>query len=148
MSNSLRGAPSGLAAAIEQAARQLTQTHDVRLKLHLEPIAKQLSAETEYNLLRIAQEAITNAVKHAGGSGVDVALENNEDRVRLMIRDDGHGFTDPDANPENNGHYGLLGMRERARQIGAQFSVQSEPGRGTTVSVVLPTKPSFANLPT
>jgi signal transduction histidine kinase len=144
----LRGAPYGLAAAIEQAAQQLAQTHDVRLRLHLEPVAKQLTAEIEYNLLRIAQEAITNALKHAGGSVVDITLESTADQLRLIVRDDGSGFAERGANTEHSGHYGLLGMRERARQIGGHFSLQSDSGSGTTVSVVLPTKPSLADLPT
>jgi signal transduction histidine kinase len=142
----LRGTPSGLAAAIEQAAQQLAQTHDMRLKLHLEPVVRQLPAETEYNLLRIAQEAIANSLKHSGGSVVDVTLENNPDEVQLTIRDDGRGFAPQEAGHETNGHYGLLGMRERARQIGAQFNLQSNSGRGTTVSVTLPTKRSTADL--
>jgi signal transduction histidine kinase len=144
----LRGASSGLAAAIEQAALQLAQTHDVRLKLHLEPVVKPLPTETEYNLLRIAQEAITNALKHAGAGVVDVTLENTADEVRLVVRDDGTGFTVPEANLENFGHYGLLGMRERARQIGARFELQTASGRGTTVYIAMPTKPKLADLHT
>ena len=143
----LRGTQSCLAASIEQAAQQMAQTHDLQLKLQLDPVAKRLSAETEYNLLRIAQEAIANAFKHSGGRVVDVALESTVDEVRLIVRDDGRGFAER-ADVETNGHYGLLGMRERARQIGAQLNVQSNSGRGTTIRVVLPTKPSLADLPT
>jgi ligand-binding sensor domain-containing protein/signal transduction histidine kinase len=143
----LRGAPSGLAAAIEQAAQQLAQTHDVRLKLHLDPVTKRLSTETEYNLLRIAQEAITNALKHSGASVVDVVLECTANEIRLIVRDDGSGFAEGEANLENCGHYGLIGMRERAHQIGAQFNLQSNSGRGTAVRVILPTRPSPADVP-
>ncbi len=141
----LRGARSSLAASIEQAAQQLAQVHDVRLKLKLDAVTKHLSAETEYNLLRIAQEAITNALKHSEGSVVNVVLESTADEVRLMVRDDGIGLTERDTNLGQIGHYGLLGMHERARQIGAQFSLQSTADRGTTVCVVLPTSPSLAD---
>ncbi len=144
----LRGDQAGLRSAIEQVAQQLAETHDVRLELHLDPVVKQLSTETEYNLLRIAQEAIMNALKHSGGSVVDVALESTAEEVRLIVHDDGNGFAKQEATPPNAGHYGLIGMRERARQIGADFSLQSNPGRGTTVRVVLPTKPSLADLTT
>ena len=143
----LRGAQSGLAASIEQAATQLAQTHDVRLKLRIEPIAPQLSAETEYNVLRIAQEAVLNALKHSGASVLDVALESTADEVRLMVRDDGSGFTEREANADNIGHYGILGMRERARQIGAALNLQSKLGRGTIVRLVLPIQASSVDLP-
>lgn len=145
----LRGAQSGLPAALEQTVQQLTQTQAVRLKLHVDPLPHQLSTETEYNLLRIAQEAIANALKHSSGSVVDVALENSAHEVRLIVKDDGRGFANgEDAESPGLGHYGLIGMRERARQIGAQFSLQSQPGRGTTVRVVLPTHPSTVDLAT
>ncbi|MCC7085442.1 MAG: hypothetical protein IT427_10585 [Pirellulales bacterium] len=144
----LRSAQSGLAAAIEQAARQLAQTHDMRLRLQLNSVAKQLSAEIEYNLLRIAQEAITNSLKHSGGSVVDVALESTADEIRLTVRDDGSGIVESETSLEHFGHYGLLGMRERARQIGAQLTLENNPGRGAAVRVVLPIKAALADLTT
>jgi signal transduction histidine kinase len=144
----LRGASSGLAASIEQAATQLVQTQDVHLELHLASTVKPLSTETEYNLLRVAQEALTNALKHSAATNVEITLQSTADEVRLIVRDNGVGFAEPEANLETLGHYGLLGMRERARQIGAKFNVQSSVGHGTTVCVVLPTRHSFADLPT
>jgi signal transduction histidine kinase len=144
----LRSAPSGLAAAIEQTSRQLAQTHDMRLVLKLEPIKSQLSAETEYNLVRIAQEAIMNSFQHSGGNMVEVALENTAHEIRLVVRDDGRGFAEPESELVSMGHYGLLGMRERARQIGAELFVQSHYGRGATIRVVLPTRPSLTHLAT
>lgn len=144
----LRGSLSGLKAAIEQTARQLAETHDLRLDLQLSPVATKLSAEAEYNLLRIAQEAITNAFKHhGGGSKVEVTLENTGNEVRLIVHDDGVGFIEPDQPSSHSGHYGLVGMRERARQIGAKFDLHSKPGHGTTVQVVLPTKLPLADTP-
>jgi signal transduction histidine kinase/ligand-binding sensor domain-containing protein len=142
----LRGASSGLAASIEQAAKQLTQTQDVRLELHLGSTVRPLSTETEYNLLRIAQEALTNALKHSAATSVEVTLQGTSDEVRLIICDDGVGFAEPEASLETLGHFGLLGMRERARQIGAKFHVQSRLGHGTTVCVVLPTRLSLTEL--
>ncbi len=144
----LRAAQSGLAAAIQQTAQQLSQTQDVRLKLHLDHVPQCLSAEVEYNLLRIAQEAISNAVRHSGGRMVDVALESSAEELRLTVRDDGHGFAAGEHELSELGHYGLIGMRERARQIGAEFNLQSQPGRGTTVRVVLPTQLSTVDLAT
>jgi signal transduction histidine kinase len=134
----LRGTQSGLAAAIGQSAQQLTQTQDVRLKLQLDSSPTSLSAETEYNLLRIAQEAIANSLKHSGARTIEVSLETTPRDVRLIVRDDGCGFENREHELSGLGHYGLIGMRERARQIGAAFDLESRPGRGATVRIVLP----------
>jgi ligand-binding sensor domain-containing protein/signal transduction histidine kinase len=132
----LRSGNSGLAAAIEQAARQITETKDVRLKLRLEKRPSGLPADVEYNLVRIAQEAVANSVKHSGARTVEVALEQDSKAVHLSVKDDGSGFAENGHG--KSGHYGLIGMKERATHIGADFDLASVPGRGTTVSVVLP----------
>lgn len=125
---------STLATALTQAARQVTQDKPVRLRLSLRPPANQLPPEIEYNLLRIAQEALTNAVKHAACRAIDLTLSTTEDMLHLAIADDGDGITAA-ANP---GHYGLVGMKERAAQIRATLDVESQPGSGTTIRVSLP----------
>jgi signal transduction histidine kinase/ligand-binding sensor domain-containing protein len=126
---------SGLGVSLAQAARQLTEAQDVRLKLSLSDDRKDLPADVAYNLLRIAQEAILNAVQHSGARTLHVTFESTRNRLRLLVNDDGSGFDDEGAAPV--GHYGLVGMRERAAQIGAQFELTSEPGRGTSVLVLL-----------
>jgi two-component sensor histidine kinase len=136
----LRGAPgsqSGLGSAIAQAARQITEAKDIRLKLELAQNARELPAEIEYNLLRIAQEAVSNSVKHSGARMIEVSLHSTADLVSLAIKDDGSGFG-LDAGGANSGHYGLIGMKERAAHIGAGIQIDSEPSRGTTILVMLP----------
>lgn len=135
---SARGEASGLAAAVAQAARQLTETHDVRLKLRLADSPPRLPADVEYNVLCIAQEAIANAVKHSAARTITVALVYASQYLRLSIKDDGIGFRARDGEPAQPGHYGLIGMRERASQIEAELRVLSEPARGTTVRLDLP----------
>jgi signal transduction histidine kinase/ligand-binding sensor domain-containing protein len=132
----LRNGGSNLAAAIEQAARQITETKDVRLKLNLQNKPAALAPDVEYNLVRIAQEAVTNSVKHSGARTVEVALDYTPKALRLSVRDDGSGF--PENGQSKNGHYGLIGMKERASHIGAELELATAPGRGTTVSVTLP----------
>jgi signal transduction histidine kinase len=129
---------SGLASAIEQAARQLTETKKIRLKLKLGANGKGLPADVEYNLVRIAQEAVTNSVKHSGARTVEVALDYSQRAVHLSVKDDGSGFASAENGHGRTGHYGLIGMKERASHIGAEFDLASVPGRGTTVSVTLP----------
>lgn len=138
----LRGDQSGLAASLAQAARQLTETNDVRLKLHLEDGSRRFPPDVEYNLLRVAQEGISNAVKHSGARTIEVILEPTPRELRLSIRDDGAGFDTAIDSVAGPGHYGLIGMRERARQIGADLHLESEPGRGTLIRIVLPTSPA------
>jgi signal transduction histidine kinase len=135
----LRSAGSGLASAIEQAATHITEAKAVKLKLKLDKSPTELSPEVQYNLLRIASEAVNNSVKHAGAKTIEVMLQSSPEMLQLSIKDDGAGFSRENGNVRP-GHYGLIGMKERAAQIGAELSLASEPGRGTTVSVVLPTK--------
>ncbi len=90
-----------------------------------------LSPAVEDALFRIAQEAVSNAVRHGEPAHLWVALTQHEGVAVLSVRDDGRGF-DPGATPA---HIGLRTMRERAAEVGGRLAVQSEPGQGTTVTV-------------
>jgi ligand-binding sensor domain-containing protein/anti-sigma regulatory factor (Ser/Thr protein kinase) len=129
---------SSLASAIAGAARQITETKDVRLKLRLDKGSRGLPPEVEYNLLRIASEAISNSVKHSGARTIAVSLTSSPDALRLSVSDDGIGCEPQENGHLRPGHYGLIGMKERAAQIGAEFEFESTPGHGTTVSVAVP----------
>jgi signal transduction histidine kinase/ligand-binding sensor domain-containing protein len=129
----------GLAAAIEQSATQVTETQNVRLRLKLSQNLPVISPETEYNLLRITQEAVTNAVKHASASMIEVTLVAKSGELRITVKDDGRGF-DPQAQVQGQ-HFGLVGIKERASTINAAIRIDSRPGRGTTVTTTLPIKP-------
>ncbi len=137
---------SGLAASIAQAARQITETKNVRLKLRLETEPPNLAPEFEYNLLRIATEAVSNAVKHSGARTIEVTLKpagkSSQGAIFLSVADDGAGCEWSENGHLKPGHYGLIGMKERAAQIGAQFAFESAPGRGTIVSVMAPVERS------
>jgi signal transduction histidine kinase len=126
----------GLAAAIGQSARQLTETTKVRLRLKLSGKLPSLPPETEYNILRVAHEAVANVVKHANASSLEVSLTESSGELRLSVKDDGRGF-DP-AIPLPGQHYGLIGIRERACQINAAVEVESRVGRGTTMNLRVP----------
>jgi signal transduction histidine kinase len=88
-------------------------------------------------LYRVTQESLSNVGKHAGASRVTVSLAAENGSVRLRINDDGDGF-DPAAAARllSKGHFGLAGMRERVEMVGGQLSIESGPGRGTTVAVM------------
>jgi PAS domain S-box-containing protein len=93
-----------------------------------------LPADWEENLFRIAQECLTNVLRHARASSVNASIRFDEEEVRLQFDDDGQGF-DPAARSEG---YGLLGMRERVGAMGGRMEVESSRGLGTTISICLP----------
>lgn len=94
-----------------------------------------MTSDTESNLLRIAQEAITNAIKHSGGTEVQVRLRIEPDVLKLTIEDDGAGF-DPHM-PNLNRGFGLVSMHERADRIGGELTILTQPGSGTKVHLFI-----------
>jgi ligand-binding sensor domain-containing protein/signal transduction histidine kinase len=126
-----------LSGAIAEVAGQIAKAKDVRLKLKLDPSPADLGAEIEYNLLRIVQEALTNAVNHSGAGAIEVGLRCTPSEIDLFIEDDGRGFAGSTDFTEQ-GHYGLAGMRERAQEIGAEFDLATGPAQGTAIHVRLP----------
>lgn len=97
-----------------------------------------LPSRTVHHLRMIAQESVTNAIKHAGASRIVISVHGGDHELRMKITDDGHGF-DAEANTSGSaGHFGCMGMRERCRKMGAEISWNSEAGKGTEVTVILP----------
>jgi signal transduction histidine kinase len=133
-----QGPGSGLATAIDRFARQITAESGIRLKVKLDENLQKMPAEVQYNLLRIAQEAISNSVKHSGARTIEVALAGSTSEVSLSVTDDGSGLERQENENVNGGHYGLIGMHERAAEIGGNLKLVSAPGKGTTVSVLVP----------
>ncbi len=123
--------------AMEQIGRKLTSDTGVQLETHLEtqlegqPYA--LPEQCEANLLRIAQEALTNAVRHSGTTRISIRLAYRTGSVVLEVGDSGRGM----SGKEPSG-FGVDGMRERARQIGGEIQILSDPGRGTRIVVTVP----------
>ena len=89
-------------------------------------------------VMRVIQEALTNARKHGGAHSVKVEFGQGPDRVNIRVTDDGSGFDTADLNPESGKHFGLMFMRERMAQIGGSVIVESQPGSGTTVLLDVP----------
>ncbi len=89
------------------------------------------------NLLLLAQESITNALKHASPGHIALRLAFSPGRVALTIRDDGRGFDPARADGPKDGHFGLQGMRERMKRLGGSLAVDSAPGRGTTITATV-----------
>jgi len=129
-----------LSEALPALAAQMITGTGIELRCDIQPLPRRLTEAAEGNFLRISQECMTNAIRHAHPKHIDLKLQYESAEVRLRIADDGAGF-DP-ATAFNNGHFGLRGMQERADQIGAKFQLASQLGRGTTVTVTLPVSTS------
>jgi signal transduction histidine kinase len=133
----------GLVTALEMLARETSQSNDLKVDFQKMGQERRLSHEVELSLYRIAQEALNNVVKHSKANQVDLRIAFEASEVQMEIVDTGRGFLVPNSPAEfaANGHFGLLGMRERADLIGGRLSVQSEVGNGTRLSVQLPLSP-------
>jgi signal transduction histidine kinase len=91
----------------------------------------------EFHLLRIAQEATTNAIKHSGAATIRIHLDYQPHGVSINILDDGHGFDANAANLSGTERFGLLGMRERSAKIGGVLTVESSQGNGCSVTITV-----------
>src|ERR687891_505965 len=107
---------------------------------------RSVEAESEATLLRVAQEALANARKHARATSVALTLSYLNDALLLDVRDDGVGFqpalADRGRHRSNARGFGLIGMRERLEQQGGSLTIESEPGVGTTIAAALPMPPA------
>jgi signal transduction histidine kinase len=125
-----------LKSALEGLTTRITEGAPLQTELQVKGDGAPIPTETENQLLRIAQEAVHNVVKHAHARHVAIDLTREPLRVVLRVRDDGCGFEN-DA-PAEAGCFGLLGMRERAEQIGGHLYIESVPGEGTEIRVEAP----------
>jgi NarL family two-component system sensor histidine kinase YdfH len=124
------GLEQALGSEVERFRNATGLPCELEVKLTDEP-----SSQVVENALRIVSEALTNIARHAQANQAWVKVEDAAGQVCLEVRDDGQGFA-PEA--IEAGHYGLLGMRERARLVGGTFDVSSQAGQGTTIKVCLP----------
>lgn len=126
---------SDLPTALAETARRLTHETAVQAQVEVNGTFRPLDQLVEDNLLRIGQEAMNNAVKHAQAQRIFVNLVFDARRVQLIVRDDGRGF---DSQAVGNGHFGLIGMQERAEKIGGTLSIHSTDGSGTEIVADVP----------
>ena len=130
----------GLVAALRQYARTVEQRSGLVIHVSLtgfDEQADRLAPEVETALFRIAQEALTNVIRHARASRVDIRLRRTPGLVVLEVRDDGIGLP-ATAGADNGEHLGMFGMRERARLLGGELLARPVSPRGTLVDVSIP----------
>ena len=126
----------GLVTTVRKHLEVAGRAHGLRIEVTAAGDDR-LPPHTERELFRIVQEAVTNVLRHARASTLQVALAFEPGRVTVSVRDDGRGF-DPAARAIRSRRLGLTSMRERARALGGSLSVESAPGKGTTVRVEVP----------
>lgn len=130
---------SDLPMALRRVAHEISAGDAAVVNVEVLGKVHALPSAVEHHLLRIAQEGITNAVKHGNARTISLHLEYSAGGVSLVVRDDGAGFIPEEVSAER-GHFGLQGMRTRAVKIGAALSVTSKPGAGTCIQIVVPCK--------
>lgn len=133
------GITSGtFAAALRQLAEGATRGNELKLEFETRGVERPLPSHIEAAIARVVQESIANTIKHANARSVRVLLSYRNGRVAVRVTDDGSGFDVDPAFRAYSGHWGLLGMKERAAELQGTLTVLSAPGRGTTVMLQLP----------
>jgi signal transduction histidine kinase len=125
-----------LADALNELITKMTAGTSLQAELTVDGTPRKLPAEVEQNLLRIGQEALTNALRHARASHFTAKLTFRPEAVLLSLKDDGCGF---DVASRHEG-FGLTGMKERVESMAGRLQIESAPGKGTTISLVLPVR--------
>jgi signal transduction histidine kinase len=131
---------SNLVTALSEVTKLMASSANLQIHVETSGEPRRLAATVENNLLRIAQEALANALKHARASHIIVKVNYEPNRVRLRICDDGVGFDTSSHATIYGGHFGLLDMSERAGKIGGTFSMISASGQGTEIVVAVADK--------
>jgi two-component system sensor histidine kinase UhpB len=127
----------GLVAALKWLARTLGESAGFAVRFAHSGMAGGVAPDLETLIFRVAQEALTNAIKHSGAPGAEVELRRRGPRVRLVVRDEGRGFDAANPPPAGAEGSGLAAMRDRVELSGGRLAIDSAPGRGTAVTVEL-----------
>lgn len=125
----------GLAATLQQTLERFGTRHGIRVALRLPPTPVQLPPATATQIFRIVQEALTNVQRHAQAEAVELVLQTSPDYLLLTLRDDGCGMA---ASPPRAGAMGLLGMAERAQEIGGHLTFGRSPQGGVELMLQVP----------
>jgi signal transduction histidine kinase len=127
-----------LAGALKHSARQIMEASNIQIDVIAIGRVRPLPERIEDNLLRMAQEALTNVIKHAAATKTIVELDFGARNIRLRIEDNGKGFNPDGCRTPQEGHFGLLGISERTKRLGGKLSITSSPGAGTSIRIEVP----------
>jgi signal transduction histidine kinase/PAS domain-containing protein len=129
---------ASLETALDQIIQEMVIGTVLQPQYRLVGIPYPLVPSVEDHLLRIVQEALTNVLRHANATQVEIELNYQLDQLQLQIKDNGQGF---EPNRSQSKGYGLIGVQERVAQMSAQLTIASQPGQGTSIAVIVPILP-------
>lgn len=136
----------GLPAALRWWAEEAEHRGSLRVSVTITGPEQELTSPVRLALFRVTQEAITNVIKHANASQAEILLQYAPDHVQVTVHDNGCGFDlNRVAVDEFRPSWGLLGMNERATLLGGSFTIETEPGQGTTVNITIPYRQKVEN---
>lgn len=133
-----RGGSLDLGESFSQIQREFAGQDETEFRVIVEGTPRSLNPLIRDDIYRIGREAMTNAFRHSHANNVEVELEYAADGLRVLVRDSGIGFDPKVLQSGRDGHWGLSGMRERAKRIGARLRVLTRPGAGTEVELTVP----------
>jgi len=140
---SQRSQEEDLERALTQISSDLAAPKKVKYSVVVEGTPRSLRPLVREEIYRIGGEALANVFRHADASAVETVLEYGRDHFRLLVRDDGKGIDHEVLTAGREGHFGLSGMRERARKIGAQLKIRTAAGVGTEIDLMVPSSAAF-----
>ncbi len=132
---SAAGGANDLPARVNRAVSQAAANGPAKLRFQVRGTYRAAPPAVEDQLLRVSQEAVNNALHHSGASAIDVTLAYDTRSVQLSVDDDGRGFVHDATRFVQGGHFGLQGMQERAAEIGGVLCIDTQPAKGTRISV-------------
>lgn len=131
-----------LAGLMRKISQQLTEDTAIKVEVRTAGRVRPLPELIEENLLRVAQEALTNVIKHSRATEATILLDYGPQNVFLTIKDNGVGFDPAHQAGPREGHFGLLGITERTNRLRGQMQILSQPDKGTTIRVIIPLEPA------
>ena len=130
--------PESLLQRIDTIIESLFESLRTRVRLVVDEEQRQLKAIAEEEILQITREALTNAARHSGANAIQVRVSFERNRLRVIIEDNGLGMDATESVARRDGHFGLVGMRERAEVIGGRLTIRSALGQGTAIELSVP----------
>ena len=140
----MSGAVADLAQALAAEGEQLTKLHSAQFRVSVQGAPRDLHPIVREEGFLIGREALANAFNHSAAANIEAEVTYGEHALQIRIRDDGRGISETVLDAGGRpGHFGLLGMRERAKQLGANIEVWSKPGAGTEIDVRVPAEVAY-----
>ena len=137
------GAHPNLEQTFRELVAEMSEEEAAAYKVEIEGETRPLRPAVYEDICRIGSEAVINATRHADARHITLRLAYRPGHLSLTVADDGRGMDSVTAARGREGHFGLIGMRERAGRIGAQFRIESQPGQGTSVALSIPARIAF-----